>query len=275
MTGEYALWLTQVRAILRLELKKNFLSRRGWWIWIIASMMPLLTLAHSLSGNRRCTIGEDTIIFAGIFQIFYLRFGIFFGCVGVFMNLFRGEVLERSLHYYFLAPVRREVLVLGKYVSGLITALVCFGGSVTLAWLFIYRHFGWESFRQFAFVGPGIGHYGWYALVTLLAVIGYGAVFTLMGLKFGNPMIPAGIVLIWEGINGFLPSALQKISVLYYLKQLCPVEVPVRGPLAIMTVAADPVPGWLAIAGVLALAVLVMAMAAVEIRRMEISYSAE
>ena len=42
------------------------------------------------------------------------------------MNLFRGEVVDRSLHYYFLAPVRREVLVVGKYLSGLIATIALF-----------------------------------------------------------------------------------------------------------------------------------------------------
>src|SRR5215472_7287599 len=35
------------------------------------------------------TVGEDTVVFAGVFQFFYLRLAIFFGCLGIFMNLFR------------------------------------------------------------------------------------------------------------------------------------------------------------------------------------------
>ncbi len=40
------------------------------------------------------------------------------------MNLFRGDIVDRSLHFYFLSPVRREVLVVGKYLSGLVTSIV-------------------------------------------------------------------------------------------------------------------------------------------------------
>ena len=33
-------------------------------------------------------------------------------------RLIRGEMMERSLHYYLLAPVRREMLLLGKFIAG-------------------------------------------------------------------------------------------------------------------------------------------------------------
>jgi len=41
---------------------------------------------------------------ATIFQGVYLRGSLFFGCMGLFIWLFRGEIVEKSLHYYFLSP---------------------------------------------------------------------------------------------------------------------------------------------------------------------------
>jgi hypothetical protein len=38
-------------------------------------------------------------------------------------------------------------------------------------------------------------------------------------------MIPAAVVWVWENLNPFLPTLLKKISVIFYLKNLCPVEV--------------------------------------------------
>ena len=64
--------------------------------------------------NRLLNFEEDRTIFAGIFQFFYLRLAIFFGCLGMFMYLFRGEMSNRTLHYWFLAPARREVLLAGQ-----------------------------------------------------------------------------------------------------------------------------------------------------------------
>jgi hypothetical protein len=51
----------------------------------------------------------DRTIFAGVFQYGYLRLAVFFGCPGIFMNLFRGEMLDRTLHCWLLAPERRAI----------------------------------------------------------------------------------------------------------------------------------------------------------------------
>ena len=64
--------------------------------------------------DRPLNFEEDRTIFAGIFQFFYLRLAIFFGCLGMFMYLFSGEMSNRTLHYWFLAPAPREVLLAGN-----------------------------------------------------------------------------------------------------------------------------------------------------------------
>ncbi len=276
MNGEWRLWQAQIGAILRLELKKTFFARRAWWIYLVAVLPPLLTWLHSIHvmqrGRAYCTLGEDGMIFASIFQLYYLRLAIFFGCLGIFSNLFRGEVLEKTLHFYFLAPVRREVLLAGKYLAGLIAAGTLFPLSVALAFFGIFTHFG-AGFQDFLWSGPGLEQLLWYLLVAALGAAGYGAVFTAIGVLFRNPMIPAAAVLVWEGINSFLPAFLQKISVLFYLRTLCPVQVPLQGPLALIAVVAEPVPAWLAIPGLLLVSLLVLLYAAVKVRRMEVSYS--
>ncbi len=43
---------------------------------------------------------------------------------------------------------------------------------------------------------------------------------------FRNPILPAAAILIWEAINPFLPAVLKQFSVIYYLKSLCPVDIP-------------------------------------------------
>jgi ABC-type transport system involved in multi-copper enzyme maturation permease subunit len=276
MSPHWKLWTAQTAAILRLEMKKTLFSRRGWWLYLLFAMPPLLTFAHSLHmisrGRWSCSIGEDSMVYATIFQLFYLKLAIFFGCLGIFSNLFRGEVLEKTLHLYLLAPVRREVLLAGKYLAGLIAAILMFGGSAMLAWFGMYLHFG-QGFQDFLWRGPGLGHLGWYAVVMALACVGYGAVFLAAGVIFRNPMFPAAAVMVWESINGYLPEMLQKVSVIFYLKSLSPVDVPIRGPLALIAVVPEPAPAWLAIPGLLVVSLLVLIYAASKVREMEVSYS--
>src|ERR1043166_2317237 len=152
-------WVRQIIGVLRLELKKTFLSKRGWWIYLLALGPVALTLIHwlvfaspgKLIESRRPVShrpGEDSLVFAALFMFYYLRAGIFFGCMGIFSNLFRGEMLEKTLHYYFLTPMRREMLVAGKYLAGLVVALVVWIGSAGLSFLLIGRHFGprWSDY---------------------------------------------------------------------------------------------------------------------------------
>jgi len=273
-TQPWMLWRRQLAAILRLELKKSLFSKRAWWIYILTLGPVAITGLHSVfSSNMHHSMGEDNMIFAGIFQVYFLRLGIFFGCLGIFSNLFRAEVLERTLHYYFMSPVRREVLCIGKYIAGLLAAIVYFVGSVALSFLFISAHWG-PVFQQYLFHGPGLHQLGWYVLTTALACVGYGSVFLLTGVIYRNPMIPAAAVWIWENLNPFLPSLLKKFSIIFYLKSLCPVgEIPADGPLAILATMTEPTPAWLAIPGLLVVSALILAYAATKSRKLEVSYS--
>lgn len=277
----WALWRAQLGAVLRIEVRKNFLNRRALWVYLLALGPVLLFGAHSalmIARHRPCNFGQDTKIFAGVFQFFYVRLAIFFGCLGIFMNLFRGEVRDRSLHYYFLAPVRRELLVAGKFLAGVIAAGAIFTASVPLQLIALWWHFDSNAVSQYLANG-GWQHTGAYLAVALLACAGYGSVFLAAGLMFQNPLIPASTVLLWESINPILPSLLKKFSVIFYLKSMCPVEIPI-GPgapplMAMLVVNTDPIPAAAAAAGLIGLALLVLVYSGWKTRRMEISYGAE
>lgn len=272
----WQLWASQFLAILRIETKKSLWMRRSIWIYLLAFAPAVMFGIHALTSpmGRNCSIAEDTRIFAYVFQIFYLRVGIFFGCMGLFTWLFRGEVVEKSLHYYFLSPVRREVLVAGKFAAGLLTASLVFGSSVLLCFTFAYGHFG-KVGNDFVFNGPGFGYLMSYLLVTVLACLGFGSLFLALSLIFKNPIIPGLVVLLWETFHAVAPSLLQKLSVSFYLKQLCPVTVPPDGLMALFTVIAEPVSPWLAVPGLMCLSLAILTYACLRIRRTEISYLAD
>ena len=105
----------------------------------------------------------------------------------------------------------------------------------------------------------------------LLACLGYGAVFLLVGLFFRNPIIPAAIFWVWEWMNPVMPVLLKKISVIFYLESLLPVELP-KGTFAVM---ADPVSPWWSVPGFFIFTAATLILAALRIRRMEITYAEE
>ena len=119
--------------------------------------------------------------------------------------------------------------------------------------------------------GPGLEHAAGYLFVTVLACVGYGAVFLAIGLVFRNPILPALAIYGWEMVNFLLPPILKKVSIIHYLQSLSPVPVP-EGPFAIL---ADPTPAWIGLPEFFVATVLVLWFAAWRVRRLEIRYGGE
>lgn len=273
-TFQWALWLRQIAAIFRLEIEKNFLGRRSILIYLIAllPLFPLMILAlFTPPGDEWQDFNNYSPIYAVLYNGLILRTVVFFGSAWIFMNLFRGEIVDRSLHYYFLSAVRREVLVIGKYFSGLVTTIVLFTGTTVVAMLLLYfPHFYSQSLRYFT-EGRGLSQLLTYAGITMLACVGYGAFFLVVGLFVRNPIIPAVLLYFLEWLNFLLPPLLKKISVIHYLNSLVPVPLS-EGPFAVV---ADPTPAYIAIPSMLGVTLLVLILAAYRIRHMEIRYGSD
>jgi ABC-type transport system involved in multi-copper enzyme maturation permease subunit len=289
-------WWRQIGAIMRLEIKRSMLGKRAVLLYLLA-ILPVLILSMLalFGGEDRTTrrvldgqgrvVSESTqvrtgpmkdpatasVVFAGLYEGLIVRTVIFFGCAWIFMNLFRGDVVDRSLHYYFLAPVRREVLVLGKYFSGLIGAVLLFGLSTALSLFFFYYARGAAESSQYILRGPGLRQIVLYLTIAVLACIGYGAFFLVIGLFFRNPIIPALLIYGWEWLNFLLPPFLKKISVIHYLNSLAPVPIS-QGSFAIV---AEPTPAIFAIPGLLVVTAALLVLACYRIRRMEINYGTD
>ena len=266
--------MRQIGAIIRLELEKNFFGRRSFLIYLIAflPLLPLLVLAVVMPpGNEWRDFNTYATFYAAFYGGLILRTVVFFGCAWIFMNLFRGEIVDRSLHYYFLTAVRRDVLVVGKYLSGLITAIVLFTGTTVVSLLLLYLpRFYSQSIRYFT-EGQGFKQLMTYAGITILACVGYGAFFLVVGLFVRNPIIPAILLYGWEWLNFLLPPLLKKVSVIHYLNSLAPVPVS-EGPFAVV---AEPTPAWIAIPSMMLVTVLVLVIASRRIRRMEVRYGSD
>jgi hypothetical protein len=140
-------------------------------------------------------------------------------------------------------------------------------------------HFGPSARALYLYHNHGLQHAAAYIGVTVLACVGYGAFFLVAGMLFRNPIIPAAAALIWEGINPFLPSLLKQFSVIYYLKALCPVDIPkppgTPAALALLISNGDPVPASVAVLGILIVAVIALYISSLQVRRMEINYTTE
>lgn len=263
-------------AVMRLELRKHFFGKRALLVWLLAAM-PVVLLAirfvaiSVFMDQSTINMTEDVGIFAMIFQGFILRCVIFFGCAGIFSHLARGDVLDKSLHYWFLAPVRREVVVAGKYAAGLLASAVIFSLSTLGSLLFLYLPHGGAAMSQHLFGGPGLAHALAYVCVVLLGCVGYGAVFMAIGLRFRNPIVFSAIVWLWESASFLLPAVLKRLTMVHYLEALCPVPVS-GGPFALLS---DPPSPWLSVPGIAALSAALLWTAFHAIKRMDVQYGTD
>jgi len=267
----------QVFAVQALELRKRFLGKRAIPVYMLA-LIPLVLFggrfvaAQIFHWNVETSLANDRVIYAVLYRTLILRFVVYFGCVAIFVPLFRGDILDRSLHYYFLAPLKRKTLTAAKYLSGLSAALTLFNGVTLATWTLMYLTVSPSALVEQLRSAHGLLELGAYLLVTSLACVGYGAVFLAAGVFVKNPIVPAVAILGWESINALLPPVLKKISVIHYLESLCPVSIPPDSGIAIL---ADPASPWVAIPGIVLLAGALVAFAAWRVRRLEILYGVE
>lgn len=273
----WRLYASQISVLVRNEVRRNLFTRRRIWIYLLALIPVVMIAGHAIADRHNMNpsqIEEDTQVLAGIVQLYYFRLGIFFACMAIFTWLFRGEMVEKTLHYQFLVPVRREVLVVGKFLAGAVVAIAFFETAVLACFYFMYLRFG-AAGKSYVFDGPGLNQLWSYLLVTALACIGYGSVFLALSLMFKNPIVPGVLIMGWEAAAPVFPSWAQRLSVTFYLKHLCPVSLPTTGPLAIFTVVAEPVAPIVAVFGLLCLATAILVLSCFLIHRMEITYTTE
>lgn len=266
-------WRRQIAGILRLEVKKTLFSFRAFPVYVLAALpiglgVLIVVIGSFVSADERpiSDTGEAATTFAAAFALL-LQIVIYPSCVLIFMNLIRGEVLDRSLHYYFLSPIRREVLLVGKFIAGWISATLILSITTVISLFLFFSFLGFG--KAFSYLlGAGFDQVLGYIGMTALACLGYGAVFVVAGLFLRNPVVPALIFFAWEYLSIFMPPLAKRLTVLYYLEGLRPVPVPQD----FFAIVADPISPWLAAPGLLVFATAMVAIASFRIRKMEVVY---
>lgn len=251
----------QARAVVDVEVRKMLGGKRALSVCLLAALpvIVVLLIAVEMPG---LVVSDARRTFVNIYSIVVLGATVFFGCALVFTHLFRGEILRRSLHFYFLAPLRREILTPAKYAAGLLVVYALFG-SVTIlvhpVFMTIVTGGDWAVTETFRYVG-----------ITLLGCTAYGAVFLLFGTLFRNPILPVAVLLGWEMLNFLLPSGIRVASISYHLKSLLPVQGTAQQgigfPVELPSVAT-------AVVSLLILSAVAVALACYRVRRMEIRYT--
>lgn len=271
-----ALWLRQFRATCWIELRKTMYSKRAIAAYVLAAM-PILLLTIAVFETDRygepafASIEEARETYGEIYSILTLSGVIFLGTAVMFTTLLRGEILDRSIHYYVLTPLRREIIILAKFAAGLSSSVILFGGSSLISFLILYLPFGAEQLVSDFTNGIALSQMAQYLGITFLACMGYGSIFMASSLLFRNPLIPLVVIAGWEMIHFILPPTLKLFSVTHYLKGLLPIPID-EGPLAVIVA---PPPVWVSIVGMFGLCFLAIVGTVFLMKRLEVKYSDE
>jgi ABC-2 type transport system permease protein len=139
--------------------------------------------------------------------------GVFYGTA-----LIADEVDDKTITYLFTRPIRRGVVLLGKYFAYLVcTALVVLPAVVVVYFLVV-------PFREvpgtFASLAIDVG-------ILALGLATYGAVFAVVGAVLPRPAI-VGLVFAfgWEQAALLMPGYLSRLTIAYYLQALVPHAIP-------------------------------------------------
>jgi ABC-type transport system involved in multi-copper enzyme maturation permease subunit len=261
----------QAWSIASAEIRRSLIGRRVLAGLLLVGMPIALMLLRAvfMPESLRQSPTRAVTEFAEVFHFFILRFVVFFTNALIFVRLFRGEILEQTLHYALLAPVSRRLLVAAKYIGGLVTALTLLVPATVITYLLVFlpHHDGLQLLLSTMTIRQLVA----YLWMVLLASLAYGALFLLAGLYFKNPMVPAVLFLGWEALTPFLPPLLKYLSFVHYLASFSPVPVRLRA-FALM---AQPVPPWMAVLALLGATAGLVAAASWVARRLEVSYAAD
>jgi len=259
----------QVGAVIVIEMRKILGGRRAVPAYLLAGLPVAVILVMKLAGAPFAGMSLSVArgLFANTYVVLVLGATVFFGCALVFTNLFRGEILRRSLHFYLLAPIRREVLTVAKYLAGTI-ALFAMAGTATvlvhvLAFGVLFNSAGAVHDAYFVELANYLG-------VTLLGCTAYGAVFLLFGTLFRNPVFPVAGLFAWEAAIFLMPAELKVLGIGHHLRELLP--VPSMPQSAWVPVLESPPATW-AVPSLLLVSVAAVALACWRVRRIQVSYS--
>lgn len=259
----------QLLAVMRLEWRRQL---RGMRLLLLAALALLpvgVALAIALAPfdlGWRSSVPAAREVYANLYHALVVGVALFFGSLALFLNLIRGEVEARTLHYYFLAPLRRPVVVLGKYLATVVIAWGIFLPATALSLVAIYsaaavgRALPPEAARDLVAYGG----------MTAVGCLAYGALFLALGSLLRAPGLVVALYFVWDWFEYLLPPVLKHLSVVHYLKALAPVPIS-EGPFALL---ADPTSPWLAAARLLIFAAVAVAVSMAAVRRMEIAYGA-
>lgn len=197
-------------------------GRRAVGLGLVAVVYPALIAA--IASAHRSTI-DLVAASEDLYTLLFLPILLLLVCLVQGVSLFRAEIEDDTIVYPVMRSLPRWYLVAGKYLGFLLAALSILLPAALLG----------PALGVLLNAGPQVGLEGIgeaMVLMTVLAVVAYGAFFLFLGLLTRQALV-IGLVygFLWETFIPLLPGPLAKVTVIYYLRDLGS-HLVAEGPLA-------------------------------------------
>jgi ABC-2 type transport system permease protein len=203
------------RAVFSLALEGMIWSRRSLLMVALVFLPVLVAVAYRVGVAARVTSNLTPFALYGAMVTFgYLRNILPLIALFYATALVADEVEGKTLTYLLTRPVQRKAILAGKFAAYLATTLSLALPAVVLMYFVLLTGSGGGG------IGGGLGDLLRDLAVLALALLAYGALFTLLGVVLKRPLIPGLLFLyVWELVAN-LPGYLPRLTLTAYLRSL-------------------------------------------------------
>ncbi|MCP5105479.1 MAG: ABC transporter permease subunit [bacterium] len=208
-----------IKTVLSFFFKAGVRAKRSKLFFLI-SLVPaiiilIVKLVILLNPGTRSAISNYFSEIGGsfYFQLFLPILALFYGS-----TVLNDEIDNKTLIYLTTTPVSRGSILVGKFLAHFsITAIIV---SVGLLFTFVVSHT--SQILETVYIKQFVIFTG----VALLALMAYGALFTMLGTLLKRAIL-LGLFFIfgWESVVQFIPGTTQKLTISHYVKSLLPVNL--------------------------------------------------
>ena len=215
------------RAVFDLSLEAMVWSRRSLVMAALLGLPIVLAIVYRVLLGRLPARVASFDFYGNIVAYYYLRFALPVTALFYATALIADEVDGKTLTYLITRPVRRSAILIGKFVAYVATTLTLSLPAIVVSFFLLATANGWSG------IGSRVGDLFRDLGVMALALVSYGALFTLVGVLLRRPVIPGLLfIFVWELVAN-LPGYMPRFTLTAWLQSLIRHRPPQEGVSAI------------------------------------------
>jgi ABC-type transport system involved in multi-copper enzyme maturation permease subunit len=213
-----------VRAVFDLSLDGMVWSRRSLVVAILLGLPVVFAIAYRAVLAAKMPpqmTGFD--LYGIVVAIYYVRNVLPLAALFYATALIADEVDGKTLTFLITRPVRRGAILLGKFAAYVVTTLTLALPAAVATFFLLASAGGWSG------IGGRVSDLFRDAGVMALALLAYGALFTLFGVLLRRPVIPGLLfIFVWELLSN-LPGYMPMVTLAAWLRSLVRHRPPQEG----------------------------------------------